>query len=126
MPIYLIFPLAILTSLIYFAGFTAAIIFMQPDYFIQKRTTPSIKELHLVSWIIVKIIKNVIGLALFLAGIVMLITPGQGLLTVLIGLSFLDFPGKRKLERNIICRPSIHKSINWIRKKANRPPIKIP
>jgi hypothetical protein len=53
----------------------------------------------------------------------MLVLPGQGLLTMLIGLSLLPFPGKQKMEQNILSRKSIRQSLNWIRIKANKEPF---
>ncbi len=126
MHLFLILPLALLVSFIYLTVMTAAVIYMQPDYFIKKRTTRPVKETHKWAWLIVKVFKNVIGLFLILAGIIMLVTPGQGLLTILIGLFFMDFPGKRKLEISLVRKPAIHKSMNWLRKKAGSPPIEIP
>lgn len=126
MSIYLLFPLGILVSLVYFVGTAVAIIQMPVDYFVEKRTSPSFKDTHILIWLLLKGLKNLIGLCLLLAGIVMLVTPGQGLLTILFGLFFIDFPRKKKLERRLIRHPSVHKSINWLRKKAGKEPIKIP
>jgi hypothetical protein len=55
----------------------------------------------------------------------MLVLPGQGLLTMLIGISLMDFPGKRAIERSIIGRPLILKSINRIRQRFGRPPLMV-
>ncbi len=53
----------------------------------------------------------------------MLALPGQGLLTIIVGLIFLDFPGKYRLERKIIGNHAIFSGINWIRDKAGKPPL---
>ena len=45
------------------------------------------------------ICKNTVGLIFLLAGLAMLLLPGQGILTMVIGMSLLDFPGKRKMAR---------------------------
>ena len=68
-------------------------------------------------------VKNVIGAFLLVAGILMLVLPGQGILTILAALALLDFPGKRKLEMSILHRPTVMKSINWLRKRAGREPL---
>ena len=57
---------------------------------------------------------------------VMLVVPGQGLLTILIGVMLTDFPGKYALERRLISQPSIFNAINWIRDKAGKEPLKRP
>ncbi|MCC6124710.1 MAG: hypothetical protein IT426_07100 [Pirellulales bacterium] len=71
-------------------------------------------------------LKNIAGVAFLLLGIAMLVLPGQGILTILIGLILLDFPGKFALERRIIEIKSIHRGIDWMRKKAHRPPLILP
>ncbi len=70
--------------------------------------------------------KNIIGILIFFSGVIMLFTPGQGLLTILIGLSLINFPGKRKLERKLISQKLIFKMINKIRKKSGVRPLKKP
>jgi hypothetical protein len=69
--------------------------------------------------------RNVLGAMFILAGIAMLVLPGQGLLTILIGLVFINFPGKWKLARALVRRKVVFSAINTIRAKAGRPPIKI-
>jgi len=69
------------------------------------------------------IAKNVVGLILVVAGIVMLIGPGQGILTILIGLVMMDIPGKRPLEAKIIKRPTILSVINNLRARYNKAPL---
>ena len=58
-----------------------------------------------------------------IAGILMLALPGQGLLTIIIGLVLMDFPGKYHAERWVISRHSILLTSNWIRKKADKPAL---
>ena len=55
----------------------------------------------------------------------MLFLPGQGLLTILIGVSLMDFPGKRTIERKLISRPVVLQAINRIRQRFDRPPLLI-
>jgi hypothetical protein len=68
-------------------------------------------------------VKNSIGAVLLIAGILMLVLPGQGILTILAALALLDFPGKRTMEMRILHRPAILKSVNWLRKRAGREPL---
>jgi len=68
-------------------------------------------------------LKNLLGGVLLIAGIAMLVLPGQGILTILAALALLDFPGKRALELRILQRPSVLKSINWLRLRAGREPL---
>jgi hypothetical protein len=67
--------------------------------------------------------KNIAGLILVIAGILMLIGPGQGILTILIGLILMDIPGKRPLEARLIKRPIVLAAVNNFRAKYNKPPL---
>lgn len=68
-------------------------------------------------------IKNTLGALLLVAGILMLVLPGQGILTILAALTLLDFPGKRRLELRILHMPALLKGINGLRKRAGRKPL---
>jgi hypothetical protein len=72
------------------------------------------------------IAKSAIGVVLLIAGLVMLLAPGQGLLTIVAGLILLEFPGKYRLERWLVTRRHVWRSINWLRKRAGRPELKSP
>ncbi|MGV6806616.1 MAG: PGPGW domain-containing protein [bacterium] len=97
------------------------------DYFARddRRPTPW-KTLHPAFRLTILILKNLFGLTLLLGGILMLILPGQGLLTIMMGLLLMDYPGKFRLERWLVSRPTIEKLINWMRDKRGRKPLQIP
>jgi hypothetical protein len=71
--------------------------------------------------------KNAAGLGLVLFGLLLSLpgVPGQGLLTILLGLILLDFPGKRRLERWILRRPGILVRVNRLRHRFGRPPLQL-
>ena len=71
------------------------------------------------------VVKNILGFLLVLLGIVMSLpgVPGQGVLTILLGLMLLDFPGKRRLELKLVSRPRILKTINSLRRRFDKPPL---
>lgn len=69
------------------------------------------------------ILKNLLAIGLIVVGIVLCFFPGQGVLTILIGLALLDFPGKRRLERAILRRPGIFDRVNRLRARFGRPPL---
>ena len=71
------------------------------------------------------IVKNLVGAGLVLAGLAMLLLPGQGLLTIAIGVLLIDFPGKHNLEGKIIRVSPVLKSINWLRRKAKVAPLEL-
>jgi|AntAceMinimDraft_17_1070374.scaffolds.fasta_scaffold85622_2 hypothetical protein len=93
------------------------------DYFERKRIAVNWK--NPATWIR-RILKNALGGFFFLAGILMLFLPGQGLLSILLGVSLLDFPSKRRVQLYLFQKPAIHRSVDWIRRKANRPPLRVP
>ena len=69
--------------------------------------------------------KNILGLLLVAAGIMMSLpgVPGQGVLTILLGIMLMDFPGKRTLEVKIVSRPKVLRTINRVRARFDRPPL---
>lgn len=71
------------------------------------------------------IIKNILGFALVCLGVVLSLpgVPGQGVLTILLGVMLLDFPGKRRLEQKIVGRPKVLRAINNLRARFGRPPL---
>lgn len=71
------------------------------------------------------ILKNFTGGVLVLAGIAMLVLPGQGILTVMMGVLLMDFPGKHRLERRVIRVKPVLRSINWLRHRSGVDPIQV-
>jgi hypothetical protein len=72
-----------------------------------------------------RLLKNVLGGVLLLAGVAMLVLPGQGILTILAAFVCLDFPGKRRLEQRLIARPRVLKAINHLRARTGHPPLEL-
>ena len=66
------------------------------------------------------VVRNAVGLVLLTLGVIMLVTPGQGILTIVLALGIMDFPGKWRLEHAILERKSVYRSLNWIRRKGGR------
>ena len=79
-----------------------------------------------VRWIAI-VIKNILGIFLIALGIVLSIpgVPGQGLLTILIGLILTDVPGKRALEIRLLRLPSILATVNKLRGRFNKAPLQL-
>lgn len=97
------------------------------DYFTAKRRRA------LGSWdqyplrrLVILFAKNALGVVLLVAGLVMIVAPGQGMLTIVVGLMLLDFPGKFRLECWLVTRRHVWRSLNWLRKRAGRPELKPP
>jgi hypothetical protein len=73
-----------------------------------------------------KVVKNVVGAVLTGAGVLMLLLPGQGILTLIVGLALMDLPGKRALLLRLAKRPSSMRALNYVRKKTKREPFDAP
>ena len=73
------------------------------------------------------VVKNLLGALLVLFGVLMSLpgVPGQGVLTILLGVMLLDFPGKRNLELRLVSRPKVLRTINRIRQRFDKPPLQL-
>ena len=97
------------------------------DYFTSRRRRPAgWPEKYPALRPVIVVAKNVLGLVLVVAGLVMLVVPGQGMLTLAVGLMLVDFPGKFRLERWLATRPPVWRAINWLRSRAGREPLERP
>ncbi len=116
-------------SVIAFVGTLIAIpailIRLPPDYFQNHHHKPWFANHHPVVRTLGLLTKNIVGIIFLLAGIAMLFLPGQGLLTMLLGILFIDFPGKHGLEKKLIRHPKVLSAINAFREKAGKPPFTI-
>ena len=120
----------VIASIIGFIGSLIAIpwilIQIPSDYFSHKKrqkhqwgSYPSVIRLALL------LIKNILGVIFIISGIIMLLVPGQGIITIIIGIILSDFPYKYKIERWIIKHPAILRSINQLRVKAKQSPLEV-
>jgi hypothetical protein len=71
-----------------------------------------------------RMLRNVLGGVLLIAGLLMLVLPGQGLLTIFVGLTLIDFPKKREWIKSVFSRPRLLKVINSIRERFKHPPLR--
>jgi hypothetical protein len=94
------------------------------DYFLPKKRQPTAwKDQHPIIRLLALAGKNLIGCSLIVAGLLMLFLPGQGILTLVMGLLLVDYPGKFRLERKVVKTPAILNGLNWLRRKAKKPPL---
>jgi hypothetical protein len=93
------------------------------DYFDTRTPRHWMKDHHPVLRLLGLVAKNIVGVVFLLAGFAMLFLPGQGVLTMLIGISLMDFPGKRALEAKMIGQPTLLGVINSMRQKFGKPPL---
>ena len=98
---------------------TLSIAYLPSDYFLLKRQVNPVK--HPVLHLVLKVLKNLLAVVLIVVGFIQIPLPGQGVLTMLIGIVISDIPGKRRLERRIIRLPSVLSTANGIRSRFRRP-----
>jgi hypothetical protein len=87
------------------------------DHFVRERAKDALPR---------RIARNVLGAVLVLAGVAMLVLPGQGVLTILVGLSLVDFPLKRRLLCRLLRTGAIARGVQRLRSRAGRPPLLLP
>lgn len=117
----------LVTLLVSLTAVVAILLRLPSAYFTQPRGTflagfnPALRVALIV-------LKNLVGVAVLAVGVIMSIpgVPGQGFLTIFIGLMLMDFPGKYRLERAIIRRPAVHGLVNGLRRRYGRPPLIVP
>jgi hypothetical protein len=104
---------------------TAFILWIPPDHFVAKKrglqrriTSPFLRVAAIIG-------KNLLGVLLIVAGLVLSLpgVPGQGILTMLVGLLLLDIPGKRRFELALVRRAPVHRVIDKIRARFSRAPL---
>jgi hypothetical protein len=96
-----------------------------PDYFKEDRPNAFWSGRHPMIRLLGILGKNLLGIILVALGIVMSVpgVPGQGILTILLGIMLLDFPGRQKFERKIVSQPRVLKSINRLRHRFGKPEL---
>jgi hypothetical protein len=116
-------------SVVFFVGSLIAIPFilvrLPTDFFDTRVPRRWMEDHHPVLRLLGHLVKNVVGAIFLFAGFLMLFLPGQGILTMLIGVTMLDFPGKRKMEAKMIGQPAVLSTINNMRQKFGKPPLTI-
>jgi Na+/H+ antiporter NhaD/arsenite permease-like protein len=105
--------LAVLASIVLVPRFLAK---LPPDYLRADRAVEPPPML-------LRVLRNLLGIVLVLLGVAMLVLPGQGLLTLLVGLLLVDFPGKQPLVRRILSRPKVLSLVNKLRAHRRAAPL---
>jgi hypothetical protein len=107
------------------AIFAVLILVLPPRYFAENRRFwsgrhPLVQLLGLVG-------KNLLGVGLIVLGLLLSLpgVPGQGLLTVAVGVVLLDVPGKHRLVRWIVKRKGVLRNLNRFRAWFGRLPLEV-
>jgi hypothetical protein len=103
------------------------VIHLPADFFTREEPRPDkwINSHPATRWTL-WIAKNIAGALLLVMGVAMLVLPGPGVLSLLLGLTLMDVPGKRRAERWLIGIPAVNKKINKVRAKYQQRPIEMP
>lgn len=96
-----------------------------PDYFKESNHSTFLESQSPVVRVLAIIGKNLLGVVLVVLGILLSLpgVPGQGVLTILLGIMLLDFPGRRRFERWIVGWPKVFNGINKLRQRFDKPPL---
>lgn len=127
-----VLTLLVITSVVLFVlsvvGLPMVLTRMPADFFSRpERRRLALAERERPVWhVVLRGLRNALGAVLLLLGLLMLVVPGQGLVTIFVALFLLDFPGKRRLQRWIISRPVVSRSVNALRRRAGRPALELP
>jgi hypothetical protein len=75
-----------------------------------------------------RVARNLLGILLVAVGVVLSVPgiPGQGLLTILLGVMLVDFPGKKGAERWLVTRHGVVAAMNRLRRRFGKPPLREP
>ena len=123
--IYILGALSVGMLLVMPAAIAAVLILLPPDYFTEchrPRHARNQRPLSILRCMLIAL-KNLLGAILLLAGIAMLVLPGQGVLTITLGISLMNFPGKFRLERWLITRGPTLRITNRLRLRFHRAPL---
>lgn len=101
------------------------VVYLPRDYFANPRRKLLPPKKRPVLRLAARIGKNVVGWMLILLGIAFSMPgmPGEGILTALIGLVLIDFPGKSRFEQRMIRVDWIRKALNRLRVRFHRTPF---
>ena len=94
------------------------------DYFIQNGRQRPEQRVSVSHWVRF-LLRNLLAVGLVGLGVVLSLPgiPGQGVLTILLGIMISDFPGKERLERKIVSYPKVLQALNRLRERFGKPPL---
>lgn len=116
---------SVVTFVLSIAVVTLVLVKLPANYFHSSHAREFLVARHPVLRALGIFAKNLLGLVLVGFGVVMSLpgVPGQGVLTILLGIMLLDFPGKRALETYIVSRPRVQTAVNALRARFDKPPL---
>jgi hypothetical protein len=117
----LVIGIWLLVTALSFVAVAIAIVRLPADYF--SRPGPPVQ--HTRTSTLRRIARNLLGILLIAVGVVLSVPgiPGQGVLTILLGVMLVDFPGRWKAERWLVSRPGVLATMNTLRRKFGKPAL---
>ena len=103
---------------------TPRIVSLLPVDYLVRHDKPSLK--HPAIRLLVDVTRTCLGATLIVSGLIMMIIPGPGLVTLVLGISVARFPGKRKLMQKLGSHRTVYRSLNWMRRRHGKPPLEYP
>jgi hypothetical protein len=92
------------------------------DYFLpEAQRAPHAPDESLPVWAI----RNGVGWTLIVLGVLMLVLPGQGLLSILAGLVLADVPLKRPMMRLLLSQGPVRSAVDALRARHGAPPLEL-
>ena len=94
-----------------------AIARLPEDYFVRP-ATPTRRAVKVARWLV--------GGLLAVAGVAMLVLPGPGIASIIVGLVVLDLPLLRRVAIRLLRRPGVARSVTRVREARGRGPLLLP
>jgi hypothetical protein len=126
LPTWLWHPVMVCAALVFSVLAVAGSLIVVPKYLARLPCDYLISEEHhraSRSSVPLRVAKNLLGMVLVTLGALMLVLPGQGLITLMVGVMLLDFPGKQKLLQRALGQRTVLGAVNALRHRAGKPPL---
>ena len=85
-------------------------------------TVPHVRSSNVLYWAL----RHIVGVLLLLAGIAMLVLPGQGVLAIFIAICMMDIPGKQRWIQVILRNEQVRRGLNWLRRRHGKAELEWP
>lgn len=116
--------LGVTTALVSLVVVGFVLVRLPHDFFVNAEARRPIDR-HPVLKVVFCVGRNLFGYFLILLGIALSLPgiPGQGLLTILMGVLLIDFPGKHHAERWLLMRRGVLAAVNRLRARFGKPAL---
>ena len=97
------------------------------DYFVNPAGRTRQQKLHPLAHVLLILGRNLLGYFLIVLGVLLSLpgVPGQGVLTILMGVMLIDLPGKDHAARWLVTRRPVLATVNRMRARVGREPLQV-